>query len=596
MFQTLGFGTEQYNSSVDTKYNMRDRERNSSRGQRAFSVARMLLRNQFALITPISALKEHVIQAHFSAASIKGPGNPITPFSLQYDSKWLDKPSEQLRELWCSLHRSLSRSTNDYNRYFMLAWLCTSAFGKYADMIAIQTIVAFYRVKGFAGIKVPDHPNFELSHGSTWCDSGIQIANSKKSFTDSPEARLPRRYSETEQQHTNRIESMFETRQAAAIQSFFADLKKQWPCQRPFTPSSTDIDSYMDTSNCMELIRIKFNNWYKNKCFIEYLQKVSGFMASLACAGVPTTHYPLTEAVKKLGTTEKDRIFNMDPFFAQKPPSKLHHGTSTPCEPTLQHLQLPLSSTNQAMRERLESLCHDLESYAMSKCEHVYIQSLRTSCASLEEQVAGTRSLKIPSDWGCIKETFHSYLIDCKNHFADLNCVLNQMMTNDIRSSDCIATKINQSPRRSPTYWLGYLNLERHSALPQAWKTAFIAYGLAVTQLHRAQRLVMLADKSSADLAEEIGQRGHCNWSPAEHPETLLLEAESGIMVRSVQATIAEQMIQPPNAKNTVMQLNMGEGKSSTICPIVAAELADRKRYRIILPTTISMKADKFVK
>jgi hypothetical protein len=48
--------------------------------------------------------------------------------------------------------------------------------------------------------------------------------------------------------------------------------------------------------------------------------------------------------------------------------------------------------------------------------------------------------------------------------------------------------------------------------------------------------------------------------------------------VRPVQATIAEQMIQPPNAKNTVMQLNMGEGKSSTICPIVAAALADKER------------------
>jgi hypothetical protein len=49
-------------------------------------------------------------------------------------------------------------------------------------------------------------------------------------------------------------------------------------------------------------------------------------------------------------------------------------------------------------------------------------------------------------------------------------------------------------------------------------------------------------------------------------------------MVRSVQATIAEQMIQPPTAKSTVMQLNMGECKSSTICPIVAAPLANNER------------------
>jgi hypothetical protein len=578
MFQTLGFGTEQHNSGVDTKYNMRDREQNSIRGQRAFSVARMLLRNKFALITPIPTLKEHVIRAHFSAASVKGPGNSIIPSSLQYDSKWLDKPSGFLRELWCSLHQSLSHSTNNYNRYSMLAWLSTSAFGKSADMIAIQTIVAFYRVKGFADIEVPAHHNFELSHGSTWCDLGIQTAKSKKSFIDSSEARLPRRDSETERQHTDRIESMFETLQAAAMQDFIAELKKQWPCQQPFTPSSTNIDLYLDTSKSMESIRMKFENWYKNKRLGEYLQKVSGLMTSLPCVSVPAAQYPLTEAVKTLSTTKKDRVFDMDMFFAQAPPAKLQHGTSTLCEPTLQHSQLRLSSTNQAMRERLESLCHDLESYAMSKCEHAYIQSLRTSCASLEEQIADPRSLNIPSDWGCIKGIFQSYLIDCKNHFTDLNHALNHMMATDIRTSDCIATKIKHSPRLCPTYWLGYLNLERHGSLPQSWKSAFIAYGLAVTQLHRAQRLVMLADKSPADLAEEIRQRGHCNWSPDEHPETLLLEAESGIMVRPVQATIAEQMIQPPNTKNTVMQLNMGEGKSSTICPIVAAALANKER------------------
>jgi hypothetical protein len=227
------------------------------------------------------------------------------------------------------------------------------------------------------------------------------------------------------------------------------------------------------------------------------------------------------------------------------------------------------------MQERLERLCQDVESHAKSRCERAYVENLRTSCASLEKQDA---SSKFPSDWGCTTDMFQSYLVDCRNYFADLNHALNHIMATDIRSSDCIATQIKQSPRPSPTYWLGYLNLERHNALPQAWKTAFIAYGLAVTHLHRARRLVMLADKSSADLADEIGQRGHSNWDPAEYPETLLLEAESGIMVRAVQATIAEQMRQPPNVRNTVMQLNMGEGKSSTICPIVAAALANKKR------------------
>ena len=37
------------------------------------------------------------------------------------------------------------------------------------------------------------------------------------------------------------------------------------------------------------------------------------------------------------------------------------------------------------MRERLDQLCQDLDSYAKSKCERVYVESLRSSCESLEK-------------------------------------------------------------------------------------------------------------------------------------------------------------------------------------------------------------------
>ena len=104
-----------------------------------------------------------------------------------------------------------------------------------------------------------------------------------------------------------------------------------------------------------------------------------------------------------------------------------------------------------------------------------------------------------------------------------------------------------------------------------------IEFGLAVTTLHQAQRLVALLD-NPVEFNEEFQHVGHTNWDPHKFPETLLLEAESGILVRKVQADIAAHMMQPPDARNTVMQLNMGEGKSTTIAPIVAAALSDKKK------------------
>ncbi|KAJ4362799.1 hypothetical protein N0V95_001291 [Ascochyta clinopodiicola] len=173
--------------------------------------------------------------------------------------------------------------------------------------------------------------------------------------------------------------------------------------------------------------------------------------------------------------------------------------------------------------------------------------------------------------------------INRNDYFLKFSSKLAETLETGSAHGASIAYMIGQAPRTSPTFWLSHLNRHRYDLLSKPWQVIMIEYGLAITNLHRAQRLVALCDKP-VELNEELRHVGHLNWNPAIFPETLLLEAESGIMVRDVQATIAEQMIQPPNAENTVMQLNMGEGKSSTIVPIVAAALADRKKLvRVIV-------------
>ncbi|KJZ70535.1 hypothetical protein HIM_10079 [Hirsutella minnesotensis 3608] len=75
-----------------------------------------------------------------------------------------------------------------------------------------------------------------------------------------------------------------------------------------------------------------------------------------------------------------------------------------------------------------------------------------------------------------------------------------------------------------------------------------------------------------------------------QYPESLLLEIESGIMIRENQELIAREMRAPPDDRNAVMQLLMGEGKSSVIIPIVAAYLADGQRLVRVLVTKAQAK------
>ena len=236
-------------------------------------------------------------------------------------------------------------------------------------------------------------------------------------------------------------------------------------------------------------------------------------------------------------------------------------------------LQIPIEqqtideSSNQA-KNRLTSLCRRLRKGAESSREKDYILDLRDSCDSLVLQVAKFQVCAdiSKSNLAIILET---YLNDCRRYFENMNSLIRRL----VQSGDEIAAKIGQSPRVSPTFWLRQLNRDRFDSLTEEWKEVVVKYGLAVTELHRARRLVALSSDPH-ELAEELRNRGHQNWSPMDFPETLLLEAESGILVREVQEEIAKQMRCPPNNANSVMQLNMGEGKSSVIVQIIAAFLA----------------------
>jgi len=64
-----------------------------------------------------------------------------------------------------------------------------------------------------------------------------------------------------------------------------------------------------------------------------------------------------------------------------------------------------------------------------------------------------------------------------------------------------------------------------------------------------------------------------------------LIEIEANVMIRPEQYNVAVEMISPASQQSTVLQLNMGKGKSSLIIPMIASVLADSQRIlRIIVP------------
>ena len=71
---------------------------------------------------------------------------------------------------------------------------------------------------------------------------------------------------------------------------------------------------------------------------------------------------------------------------------------------------------------------------------------------------------------------------------------------------------------------------------------------------------------------------GGPNWNYAEYPEWLIIEAENNLKIRPAQSKIALDLIANEANQNQIVQLGMGEGKTSVIIPLIIARLSQNEK------------------
>ncbi|CAI6342345.1 unnamed protein product [Periconia digitata] len=572
MFRVDGFGGEHFTRSLDVVY--RDRKNHSSNeGHLSFIASTLVLREQPFLHSSIDTqrLQQSLRNCHLKDSQILGPGKAIAPTILRYSAKWLHKPSDWLPELWCRLHASLPVE-GKFNKYNIMMWLSSAAFSETADMDVIQALASFYRSPLMSSVAIPNIEKYNLSKGDSATRNVLYncISVHKRQFDGSPESMLPKNDTESNKKHLKRRMNRFEQAQHGAIDDFVSALLNQWPSEQPSKPTTQGAETYIHTSRAMESARKEFKFWFDNRCFYQYLESTIRTLQLNRVIQIENQPNLAAEPEQINGIDLNLRSFPISKIFALPPPvvgSSLVNGDgrkwpASPTEPSVLTEESTLSESHQS-KKRLAALCHQLDLQAKSSQEKQYVSDLRRSCDSLSENEV---QANFRTD---LLASLQSYAYDCQKYFNEANKLLEDLVdsTNDVGHS-------RQRPRICPIFWLQRLNKRKFDQLSSSWKLVIVQYGLAVTQIQRARRLLALVDYPR-EFAEELRNRGHINWNPAEFPETLLLEAESGILVRPVQEGIAQQMRQPPNGENAVMQLNMGEGKSTVIVPIVAAALAD---------------------
>lgn len=345
-------------------------------------------------------------------------------------------------------------------------------------------------------------------------------------------------------------------------------LLNQWPCLTPVAPTEGWYLEYLQIDNIMGGIQEIFAAKFKNLHFHRYLSDVARVMRELPVQTI--TPPTLRLGIADCPAERSPRFLTWDTILECEAPTL---PTAVP-QPDIMNNLLACETAEAGEKSfRLTDLARRVKDWEGSEMERGYAIGLESSLARLKAYGL-TTSTMANLDEGimrAIQDQVKGYVEHCQELVVTMHTMIADRLESSASGDGAVP---HQKPKLTRMAMLKQLHQDRWGKLPVGWRHCFLGYARALVDLQRAERLWALAKKHAySEFLKELQNRGHEEWDPYDHPEWLLLEVESGIVIRKVQHQIAMQMMHP--SQNAVMQLNMGEGKSSVIVPMVALALAD---------------------
>lgn len=569
------FGAESFTVEHDVLYPARDRWQNSPSAASVAAVADIVYhkREQASHEIP-QKLADHIWQYLLHGNGIiTSAGGPLSADEFAYDSRWLSNQTKFISQNWTRIHHTISRDRYKISKFSLMMWLSTLSFAEEPDMPIIYTLASFYTTLEMVRIMPPQVQSFDLKQGagvkaSELCEQILPLGNS---LYDSPEVAMTRVHGDSTGLFDDRQQSTFKINRSKALTKLVASLSTQWPCETPSRPLDSmtgDWREYFDIDRAIVMAEPKFKGWYDNYRFRHYLDRIE-VQVSRRTVQVQMKSFSLP--ISEWNHRATHGFLSTSGIFAcPAPPNRQ-------IRPPDMTSALSLSRSDGEGMSRLAGLVSRLGVRTASVYEEDYLTSLKESLNSLQSH---SKEVQLVTK----SEQLKGLLLNFRKYYTECVAEIYAAMLEAVGVPDAEAgSGVQQWPRLSPVFFLQHLARNRWKRLPEDWKVCIVHYGLALSMLQQTERRLAISGNEAA-LIKELANTGHTSWDAHEHPESLLLEVESGITIREVQEQIAKHMRAPLNNSNQVMQLNMGEGKSSVIVPMVAAALADGSRLvRVIV-------------
>ncbi|KAI9709022.1 MAG: hypothetical protein M1828_002556 [Chrysothrix sp. TS-e1954] len=563
--RSSGYGAESHTTRLDVSYTRREDPSGVQNFSKVYHVARLADSWSARL-----AVSRNLLTKIESWSRDIGPARDAETHSLGYDRDWLSFDNSTLAQNWCRLTQLMSNTHRTRDRYNVLITLSTMAYSEKADCELIETLLAFATVADVRRIPLDCSEPLKLSHGYSIAKPTLKAIAMKHlwPFDASPDAKLTKHTGESKHDLNMRRKASFKEHTARTVEAFVESVVSQWNSSKRLSCSGMHHGKYINTTKACTACEDQFRSWERNATFRNQVLSLQRILDDL----IPCdNHYPEQNPChpvyacprrRRFVTWKEALLIPVPQLFLNDYGKKLGS-------------QVVESFPNRDQHIELQSLVAELgHADAQSSYERSYVQSLETSLQHLRsrpERRLGSSLQRLRENINCIVSTQAD---EVQRSHASLRSLSTAPFDGVL--------SIVPSLRLCNSSLLRLLASNSGVDVPQTWKSCLIKYGLALSELQHARRIAKCL-RDNSDILLELSDFDHAHWSPKRYPDWLLFELENNLMIRKVQVDIANEMISPSAAGNSVMQLHMGEGKSSVIVPIAATALATGKTLTRII-------------
>ncbi|KAI6112362.1 hypothetical protein EV401DRAFT_2105300, partial [Pisolithus croceorrhizus] len=494
-------------------------------------------------------------------------------FPLRYNKDWL---SPDLPAVWLSLYDSCRKSRPPKHRFQLIFSLSAMVYASSKLEVLAGALLAFATMPQFKKENPPKHPEYDLSDGCKPSQQALDRFLSRR--VKPPRGSICLECKEQREREKNEV---------------IAKLTAAWPRVKPPSGGFQDCLWY-DTDGLDSDLRPLFASCYRNMELMDHLNRVGSILDGKASSLPPG---PLGE--------EMASPTNQRPTYSFAPSSHGHHRanwnvtlevllqraapTVPPNRVTPRKLRFSLHHDNHAPHHPADRLqtCHllgELHQNVNSTLRATYANELQ-QCA---DNLSHNQATPEVDTFANLKSFRKHYKQSKKRYQSTLKSLLRYLGPRT--PSECAIYKSGQWPRITVKVLLGCLASDSEISLPLGWRVYFITFAKLALECQRARRMLALAKNGQAEeLHNEMENAGCDGWEAELYADWLLMQLDGDFLIRRIQADVALEMIAPRSGQNTVLQLNMGEGKSSVIVPAAASVLADSNRLvRVVVPKALA--------